>query len=597
MKKIINTIVSLVLTSTMAMGLLATPVFADSNSGNKIIFDKKNIALTEDQNHAKDHVLVLTKNCLDGVKLSHHNASKTISQIFSGDEYTAYRVYLNDGYDAETAIRELNKEDYVLYCEPDYEDVTDQGGTDYDYDNPYQWHHQAIHTFEAWEQLDKLPSVNRVRVAIIDGTFNIMDPDIYPCVNMTLSGDFSSGSKKGVNWTAPKNDHATHCAGLIAARPDNGNDMIGVAAGSKNNRIELVCLSTVQMSDAALLKNSISSTSAISNVAAAIVYASENKCKIASISMGTVYPSKVLEAAVSTAKSNGMLLVCAAGNTGTDTTIYPACYDSVVSVANLCTRSGNLTRASSSTYGKIDLSAPGTAIYSLDSNYGTSLMTGTSMACPIVAGTIALVMSSNKNITPEEAYQFVKDTAIDVDSYGFDNQTGYGCVNAYEAVRAAVKKYAPSYYINKTVSDGDIPTVSDELDISAITVAMLFMNAMGNIPNSNYYSALEADKMLRKETGLVEFYDKVFSSHEFWIYACKLSDSDFVNLVYKVAFGHEANSSQLNSALNYMSKYGRVKTIGYIISSTSARAEFAQIYENMKIGNFYDSKLFWVRCS
>jgi subtilisin family serine protease len=71
---------------------------------------------------------------------------------------------------------------------------------------------------------------------------------------------------------------------------------------------------------------------------------------------------------------------------------------------------------------------------------------GTSAAAPHVTGVAALMLSINPDVAPEEIYQILEDTAIDMDPVrngqfdeefaGFDFKTGYGFVNAFEAVQA-----------------------------------------------------------------------------------------------------------------------------------------------------------------
>ena len=588
---------ALLVSASVVVGLFATSVCADTKT-DTLVFDKENFTIAEDHEYVKDHVLVITDSVTDGITLSHEDSIEYVSQIFTGEDYTAYKAYLSDGYDVESTIYALNKEDYILYAEPDYCEVIDMGGSGFDYDNPSQWHHDAIHTFEAWEQLDALPGTpNKIRVAVIDGMFNIQDAEIYGSVNMSLSADFSSGSKKGINWSAPKNNHANHCAALIAGTPKNNNNICGVAQGSKNNRVDLVCLSIYNQSDDDMLSKPLNDTTVLSGMAAAIVYASEKGCKIASMSVGTDYSafSKTLETAVDTAYNNGMLLVVAAGNSGTKDVCIPASFDKVVSVANLCVGSdGKMTRASSSCYGKIDLSAPGCQILSSNANYGTCLMTGTSMSAPITAGTIALVMSVDKNITPFEAYEMVKKTAIDVESVGYDQNTGYGCVNAYAAVKEAVKTYYPSYLLNTAVTNTTLPVVSDSTGVSKNEVLALLVNTYSNL-SSYPRNISETNDLLNKNEALDQYFNNVFNSSAFWTKASKLSDKDFIKLVYSITIGKTPNVYALKSHMKTLESMTRVRFIKYLIAGESFQEEFDNLYSTIKRGNFDDSKWVWNR--
>lgn len=59
---------------------------------------------------------------------------------------------------------------------------------------------------------------------------------------------------------------------------------------------------------------------------------------------------------------------------------------------------------------------------------------GTSAAAPHAAAIAALVQQANPTFTPQQIYQRMQDTAIDLGAPGWDNTTGFGLVNAYDAI-------------------------------------------------------------------------------------------------------------------------------------------------------------------
>lgn len=84
-----------------------------------------------------------------------------------------------------------------------------------------------------------------------------------------------------------------------------------------------------------------------------------------------------------------------------------------------------------------DICAPGVQIKSLDSNNinGYTLMDGTSMATPLVAGTIALMLSKNKELTPAQIDQILETTAVKLTDHK-SNDFGSGRLDALAAVDA-----------------------------------------------------------------------------------------------------------------------------------------------------------------
>ncbi|MFH1755550.1 MAG: S8 family serine peptidase, partial [Candidatus Latescibacterota bacterium] len=91
------------------------------------------------------------------------------------------------------------------------------------------------------------------------------------------------------------------------------------------------------------------------------------------------------------------------------------------------------------TWIKPDISAPGVSIYSTvpGGDWEYQGWSGTSMAAPHVAGTVALMRQANPTLNVDQIKQLLAQTAIDYGDPGMDNTYGWGRVDAFGAVSAA----------------------------------------------------------------------------------------------------------------------------------------------------------------
>ena len=84
----------------------------------------------------------------------------------------------------------------------------------------------------------------------------------------------------------------------------------------------------------------------------------------------------------------------------------------------------------------------------LDKQGGWGVFSGTSAACPMVAGVCALLKEADPNLTPSEIKSILQHTARDIDKgtsshgdtaeTGWDKATGYGLVNATRAIEVVI---------------------------------------------------------------------------------------------------------------------------------------------------------------
>lgn len=198
------------------------------------------------------------------------------------------------------------------------------------------------------------------------------------------------------------NGHGTHCAGTIGAAADNGQPHVGVAW-----QVRLMACKFL----------SAEGWGYTSGAVASVDFAVENGAHILSNSWGGGGSSQSLQDALTRARDKGVLVICAAGNSGVDTDRnphYPSGYDldNIVAVAAV-DRTGGL--ASWSNYGRqsVDLGAPGVSIFSTlaDSDTAFGTYSGTSMATPHVAGVAALVLANEPTLGLAELKNRLVNTA------------------------------------------------------------------------------------------------------------------------------------------------------------------------------------------
>ncbi len=251
------------------------------------------------------------------------------------------------------------------------------------------------------------------------------------------------------------NGHGTHCAGIIGADRTNDLGIKGMA-----NNVELMIIRAVPDGD-----------EHDRDIAAAMRYAVDNGARVISMSFGKAYShnKEGVDAAIRYGVDKGVLFVHAAGNDGKNlddkkNTNFPNVKNSShnaqawIEVGASSWETGKKLPAVFSNYGKksVDLFAPGVDIYSSVPMSDYASYSGTSMACPAVAGVAALVMSQYPNLTAKQVKTILMKSVTDLKDldvrlpngrrneeekivkFGSLSKTG-GIVNAYEALKLAKK--------------------------------------------------------------------------------------------------------------------------------------------------------------
>jgi subtilisin len=284
------------------------------------------------------------------------------------------------------AIDALAKNPAIAYIE---DDIEVSAHVIYDAELEYSWGVDQIGSGAVHEWGNKGAGIN---VAVIDTGID------YRLMEFTANykGGYDFVNKD--NNPMDDNGHGTHCAGVIAAADDDwyNHPVVGVAPEANLYAVKVL--------------NSRGS-GMISTIVAGINWATNtlndanlaNDIQVISMSLGSSSGTTSLQQACDNAYNAGILVVASAGNSGDGGSVstigYPAAYPNVIAVG--ATDKNNIRAYFSSTGPQLDLVAPGVDIlstYRYVSNDGlyrdVAYMSGTSMACPHVAGTAALVFAS-----------------------------------------------------------------------------------------------------------------------------------------------------------------------------------------------------------
>lgn len=210
-----------------------------------------------------------------------------------------------------------------------------------------------------------------IKIGVIDSGIDSTHPELkgrilnqVNCIGDSLTGD--------------TNGHGTHVAGSIIG------ENIGVA--SEAEILDLRVFGT-------------SSGASISSILMALDQCISREVDIVNMSLGSAVPSYVLESAVNQVSTNGIILCAAAGNSGpySETINSPSSAQLAISVA-AADASKHVSRFSSrgpcrwNSWQKPDCAGFGENVYSAKNGGGYTVMSGTSMASPGVAGVAACVL-------------------------------------------------------------------------------------------------------------------------------------------------------------------------------------------------------------
>ncbi|MCS7300639.1 MAG: S8 family serine peptidase [Fimbriimonadales bacterium] len=294
-----------------------------------------------------------------------------------------------------------------------------------------QWGLTRIQAPQAWAQWQPQRTVY---LAIVDTGVDSSHPDLSQKMRRHSNGAVYGYNAVFNNANAGDgHGHGTHCAGIAAAHTHNGVGIAGVAAW---NASLASAHTAVQIMPVKVLNDQ--GYGSFADVARGIIWAADNGAHIVSLSLGATVGTQQLHDAVNYAWNRGCLVVAAAGNNGSNAPFYPAYYENVIAVA-ATDPDDRLTEFSQ--FGAwVDIAAPGEGILSTVPGGGYESWSGTSMACPHVAGAAALIWSRTPSLTNQQLRQVLENHADPCQPYWFGGiGEGKGRLNLRRALQAALQ--------------------------------------------------------------------------------------------------------------------------------------------------------------
>ncbi|MEE1076076.1 MAG: S8 family serine peptidase [Acutalibacteraceae bacterium] len=348
----------------------------------------------------------------------------------------------------ENAIAKLESNENIEFIEKDLVYTNDYVIGDYidDAKNEELYHLNLVKSVEAWQLLAKNDH-EKIKVAVIDTGTDINHEDLKNVINKDLSVRITAD---GIICPLKSDNgiHGTHVSGIIAAEANNEVGVSGVGSALDNSVVDLIGIGC-DMGDG----GSFSTLS----VYRAIKYAVENGARVINMSLGGQGdPNNIYQNAVTLAVNSGCVVVCAAGNDDSNDYYYPSDCTEAISVIALDETGEN--RAYFSNYGatKNKISAPGMSIYNTIPDNQYQYLAGTSMASPIVASIAAMVISVNPKLTASEVKDIIYASADDINGGGYDDELGYGRINAYKAVKNALEYKSNKYPTSLKLSNSNL---------------------------------------------------------------------------------------------------------------------------------------------
>jgi len=301
-----------------------------------------------------------------------------------------------------------------------------------------QWVISELNLPAAWAHSEG----SGVTVAVIDSGVN---PDVSDLTGSVITGPDYTGvdtPPSDPGWGV----HGTWMASLVAGHGHGAGGGSGITGSAPEAKVLSIRVITDTADPNYSRYENEPDARGQSELAEAITYAVAHSAGVISMSLGYSSQSRPVRAALQDAYDHNVVVVASAGNsgdaagasgTGHAPYSFPADYPGVLAVAAV-NRNGQVASFSSENL-SVQVAAPGDNVPAEGRDGIYWYVTGTSPACALTAGVVALIKSAYPALTDAQVISAITSstTPSTRPSGGWDEQIGFGVVNAGAALAAA----------------------------------------------------------------------------------------------------------------------------------------------------------------
>ncbi len=337
-----------------------------------------------------------------------------------------------------------------------------------------QWHLNNISGVNAFEAWDLGYTGEGVQICIIDDGIQISHPDISSKYHPNLSWDFNSNEPDPTGTSS--DPHGTACAGVAAASGEDGSCGVGAAHGAGLSGLRLIAAGVSAITEAEALSFRIDSNFIYSNSWGP----TDNGLYHGSIPI----QEAAMEEAVTTGRNGlGNIYTWAAGNGGSiDNTNYDPYVNSIYTIGVGAHGNDGVFSSYSEPGASMLISAPSNGgslgittsdllgVPGYSDGDCTNSFGGTSSACPLAAGVIALMLEANPMLDWRDVQNLLVRNAQKIDpnhpdwtingaGYNINHNYGFGAIDAEILVQAAMDW---DFSVGPSIEESEILTSIDQ---------------------------------------------------------------------------------------------------------------------------------------